>query len=72
MGDRNYMTPMQKTIAYSAIVVEILAIFSAFGSSIHITYYVFTSSGLTQYCAKYWNFRKIKQLQNAEFQLNYY
>merc|ERR1712209_77143 len=44
MGYRNHMTPMQKTIAYSAIVVGVLAIFSAFASSIHIAYHVFTSS----------------------------
>ena len=42
MVDRNHMTPMQKTIAYSAIIVGILAVFSAFGTAIHIANYVFT------------------------------
>ena len=42
------MTSMQKTIAYSAIAVGLLAIFFAFGSSIHIAYHVLTSSGLTE------------------------
>ena len=46
MGDRSHMTSLQKTIAYSAIVVGILAFFYALGSSIGIAYYVFTSSGL--------------------------
>ena len=40
------MTPVQKTIAYSAIVVGILGVGMAIGSSIHIAYYVFTSSGI--------------------------
>ena len=48
MGDRSHMTPLQKTIAYSAIFVGILAVFSAFGSSIHIAYHVFTLSGLIE------------------------
>ena len=39
------MTPLQKTIAYSAIVVGILAIGMVIGSSVHIAYFVFTSSG---------------------------
>ena len=39
------MTPVQKTIAYSAIVVGILAVLLAFGSSVHVAYYVFTSPG---------------------------
>ena len=42
------MTSMQKTIAYSAIAVGLLAIFLAFGSSIHIAYHLLTSSGLTK------------------------
>ena len=37
------MAPMQKTIAFSIV---ILAIFSAIGSSIYIAYHVFTQSGL--------------------------
>ena len=41
------MTPMQKIIAYSAIVVGILAVLLTFGSSIHVVYYVFTSPCLT-------------------------
>ena len=36
------MTPLQKTIAYSAIFVGILAIFLAIGSSLHIAYHIFT------------------------------
>ena len=48
MGDRSHMTSLQKTIAYSAIVTEILAILSAFGSSIHIAFHVFTTTGLTK------------------------
>ena len=49
MGDgdrRSHMTPVQKTIAYSAIVIGGLAIGMAIGSSVHIAYYVFTSSGI--------------------------
>ena len=46
MGDRSRMTPLQKTIAYTAIFFGILAVISAFGSSIHMAYHVFTSSGL--------------------------
>ena len=42
------MTSMQKTIAYSAIAVGSLAIFFAFGSSIHIAYHILTSIGLTK------------------------
>jgi len=45
MGDRSRMTPLQKTIAYTAIFFGILAVISAFGSSIHMAYHVFTSSG---------------------------
>ena len=41
------MTPMRKTIAYSAIVFGILAVLLAFASSIHLVYCVFTSSGFT-------------------------
>ena len=48
MGDRSHMTPLQKKIAYTAIVIEILAILSAFGSSIHIAFHVFTTTGLTK------------------------
>ena len=49
MGDgdrRSHMTPVQKTIAYSAIVIGGLAIGMAIGSSVHIAYYIFTSSGI--------------------------
>ena len=42
------MTSMQKTIAYSAIAVGLLAIFLAFTSSIHIAFRLLTSSGLTK------------------------
>ena len=38
------MTLIQKTIAYSAIVVGIFAVLSAFGTSVHIAYHIFTSS----------------------------
>ena len=48
MGDRSHMTLSQKTIAYTAIAVGILAVLSVFGSSIHIAYLVFTSSGFTK------------------------
>ena len=41
------MTSTQKIIAYSAIVVGILAVLLAFGSSIHVACYVFTSAGFT-------------------------
>ena len=41
------MTSVQKTIAYSAIVVGILAVLLAFVSSIHVAYYVYTSPGFT-------------------------
>ena len=49
MGDgdrRSHMTPVQKTIAYTAIFVGILAVGMVIGSSVHIAYFVFTSSGL--------------------------
>ena len=55
------MTSMQKTIAYSAIAVGLLAIFFAFCSSIHIAYHVLTSSGLTKiinflyFCLSLWH-----------------
>ena len=48
MADRGNMTSTQKKIAYSAIVVGILAVISAFGTSIHILYHFYTSSGLTR------------------------
>ena len=41
------MTPMQKTIAYSAIFIGILAVLLAFASPIYLVYCVFTSSGFT-------------------------
>ena len=41
------MTSMQKIVAYSAIVSGILAVVLAFGSSIHVAHYVFTSGGFT-------------------------
>ena len=47
MGDRSHMTRVQKTIAYSAIVFGILAVLLAFVSSIHVIYYVYTSSAFT-------------------------
>ena len=40
------MTSMQKIIAYSAIVVGILAVLCAVGSSIHIAYHLLGPSGL--------------------------
>ena len=49
MGDgdrRSHMTSTQKIIAYSAIVVGVLAVGMVIGSSVHIAYYVFTSSGI--------------------------
>lgn len=48
MGYWSHKTSTQKTIAYSGIVVGILAVISAFGTSIHIAYHVFNSSGLTR------------------------
>ena len=45
-GDRSHMTSTQKIIAYSGIVVGVLAVGMAIGSSVHIAYYVFTSSGI--------------------------
>ena len=48
MADRGNMTSTQTTIAYSAIVVGILAVISAFGTSIHILYHFYTSSGLAR------------------------
>ena len=39
------MPSTKKVIAYSAIVVGILAVVLAIGSSVHMAYYVFTSSG---------------------------
>ena len=48
MADRSNMTSTQKTIAYSAIVVGILAVISAFGTSIHIAYHLSTASGVTR------------------------
>ena len=48
MADKSNMTSTQKTIAYSAIVVGILAVISAFGTAIHITYHIYTLSGLTR------------------------
>ena len=45
MVDRSYMTPLQRTIVYSAILAGILAVFSAFGSSINIAYHIYTSPG---------------------------
>ena len=47
MGDRSHMTPVQKTIAYSAIVFGFLAVLLAFASSIHVIYYVYTSPAFT-------------------------
>ena len=41
------MTLVQKIIAYSAIVIGILAVLLAFGSSIHVVYYIYTSPGFT-------------------------
>ena len=41
------MTPVQKIIAYSAIIIGILAVLLAFGSSIHVVYYIYTSPGFT-------------------------
>ena len=49
MGDgdrRSHMTSTQKIIAYSAIAVGVVAFGMAIGSSVHIAYYVFTSSGI--------------------------
>ena len=49
MGDgdrRSHMTSTQKIIAYSAIIVGFLAVGMVIGSSVHIAYYVFTSSGI--------------------------
>ena len=54
---------MQKTIAYSAIVIGLLAIFFAFGSSIHIAYHVLTSSGLTKIIFLYVNSKENKTLE---------
>ena len=47
MSDKSHMTPVQKVIAYSAILTGILAVLLAFGSSIHVAYHVFTSTGFT-------------------------
>ena len=42
------MTSMQKIVAYSAIVVGILAVLSAVGSSLHIAYHLLGPSGFTK------------------------
>ena len=49
MSDRSHMTPVRKIIAYSAIIIGILAVLLAFAfsSSIHLVYCVFTSSVFT-------------------------
>ena len=57
------MTSMQKTIAHSAIVIGLLAIFFAFGSSIYIAYHVLTSSGLTKIIFLYVNSKENKTLE---------
>ena len=54
------MTPVQKTIAYSAIVIGGLAIGMAIGSSVHIAYYVFTSSGINPSLLGGW--RKVENI----------
>ena len=66
MSERSHMTSMQKTIAYSAIVIGLLAIFFAFGSSIHIAYHVLTSSGLTK--IKYILYVNSKENKTLEYQ----
>ena len=40
------MTKLQKIVAYASIVTGVVAIFCAFVSSIHITYYIFSTGAL--------------------------
>ena len=43
------MSSIKKKIVYSAIAVGVLATFCALASSIHITYHVFTTSGIRKF-----------------------